>query len=127
MSTPTLARLTLGSALICMVAGSALGALVLIARGTGQPVWAWGLLPAHQALVTRGWLTLLAMGGAYLYLPRKGRERPRELAAWLAVALQHIALICAAASHVQVAQVAQMSAALVFALHAWPRIKSFGS
>jgi hypothetical protein len=70
------------------------------------------------------------MGGAYLYLPRKGRERPRELAAWLAVALQHIALICAAASHVQVAQVAQvaqMSAALVFALHAWPRIKSFGS
>lgn len=127
MNTPPLARLTLGSALLCMVVGSALGALMLLARATGELVWAWRLLPAHQALVTRGWLTLLAMGGAYLYLPRQGRIRPREQAAWIAVTLQHVVIACMAAQATPYAQAAQLAAALAFAIHTWPRIKSFGS
>jgi hypothetical protein len=127
MNTPPLARLTLGSALLCMVAGSALGALMLLSRATGELVWAWRLLPVHQALATRGWLTLLAMGGAYLYLPRQGRIRPREPAAWIAVGLQHVVIVCVAAHAIPYAQAAQLAAALAFAIHTWSRIKSFGS
>lgn len=127
MSTPPLARLALGSSLVWMVVGSALGALALVAKASGGWSWAWAGLPAHQALVTHGWIGLLAMGGAYLYLPKRGRERPREALARAAVVIQHATMLAAALGWSEAARWAQLIAALCFAAHAWPRIKAFGS
>jgi hypothetical protein len=80
------------SALLYLLAGYSIGALLLTAKGVGVPaplvVWRW--LPVHFELLLVGWLVQLVMGVAYWIFPRIGmtpQARGREGLAWLALAL----------------------------------------
>jgi hypothetical protein len=95
------------------------------------------LLPAHIEFLLVGWMVQLAFGVAFWILPRfrSGPERGREELVWLSYALLNLGVIIAAAglsaglpAAVPLAgHIAQGMAAGAFALHAWPRIKMFGS
>jgi len=132
---PTLSRYFVRSALICMAVGFTLGGLILAAKGGTVDVRVWALLPVHLALLLNGWLVQLSIGVAYWILPRihLGERRRRGLA-WSAFALLQIGLALTLISGLDLwwpeagrlfapSLVLQLIAIVLFALHAWPRIR----
>jgi hypothetical protein len=128
---PALTRLYVRTALIYLVIGVTFGGLILWGKASGASGarwWVW--LAAHVSLVTWGWLWHLTLGVAYWILPRFGSERPH---AWLAVAtyacLNAALLIAATAPWLNAAWTSaaagllQLLAAILFTLHAWPRVR----
>jgi hypothetical protein len=84
-----------------------------------------------------GWTVQLALGVAFWILPRfrTGRERGREVFAWVAYGLLNLGVLAAAIGPAiglppavpLLGHSAEALAAASFALHAWPRVKVFGS
>jgi cbb3-type cytochrome oxidase subunit 1 len=122
------------TALVYLVVGYVLGALMLGGGGLHLGVWTSRLRPLHVEFLLLGWTVQLALGVAYWILPRfrTGDERRRTALAWSAFVLLNGGVLAAAVGGVLTApdvtaagRVAESLAAAAFALHAWPRVKAF--
>jgi hypothetical protein len=126
---PRITVWALRAALISLLAGFTLGALMLANKG--QPFWpqAWQLLPAHIELLLAGWLAQLALGVAYWILPRfSGGSRGSPTLAAAAVLLLNLGAWLAALQLLLpplllAGRACQALAGILFALHAWRRIR----
>ena len=122
--------------LVHLVAGSGLGALLLASRdlprlaGIGGGLW--GFRNVHLETLLVGWMVQLALGVAFWILPRVGGERPRPLLAVAGAALLNAGVLAAAAGGAWEAEAwavagrsAEAAGALLFGVHAWPRVLRF--
>lgn len=128
------------TALVHLVAGFTLGALLLSHKGVPLHPALWQLLPAHIELLLLGWTLNLVLGVAYWILPRykTGPRRGSEGPVWLAYGLLNggIAAVCLAPALgaddtarvvlVALGKAGEALAAALFAGHALPRIKPSG-
>ena len=121
------------AALLALLAGSALGALMLAVPGR-LDVIRWR--PLHAELLLVGWTVQLAFGVAYWILPRfrHGPERGRDELVWTTFTLVNLgALLVGLGRSVPgwepwalTGRSAEGLAALAFAAHAWRRVRPFG-
>ena len=126
---PTLTRYRyVKTALLYLLAGTLFGSIILWNKGA--PIaGVWQLLAPHIAFMTWGWLLLLTMGVAYWILPRWGRERRRvRLVAAAYICLNAALWIVALAPWTSIRgehhrRLATAAACILFAIHAWPRVK----
>jgi len=116
------------SALICMVLGFTLGAVMLAGKGLGHGVWIAGWIPVHVELVLVGWMLQLAMGVALWILPRFGVMGPARNAywAWGAAALLNGGMVLVVAGAVFPGRVLELGAAVAFGLSVWARVRASG-
>lgn len=126
------------SALLSLLAGYFIGALLLTAKGVGVPslplVWRW--LPVHYEVLLVGWLVQLVMGVAYWIFPRFGmtpQARGREDLAWLALALLNggLWLDCFGSLQQQsfcsvAGRIAEVLSAACLAVNIWTRTRASG-
>jgi hypothetical protein len=128
---PRLSQWFIRAALLNLLVGFSLGALLLAHKGV--PYWPalWRLLPVHVELLLVGWTAQLALGVAFWILPRFWREPTRgyEPAAWLALLLLNGGVWLVALGSwfgLGVAlfwgRMAEVCAAVAFAVAVWPRI-----
>ena len=132
---PTLCRYFIRSALLYMGIGFTFGGLILSAKGGYVDVRVWGWLPMHEVLLLDGWLIQLTLGVAYWILPRiQLSDRGRPYWAWASFILLQlglfITLLTALNQWLPVLQslfapavILQGVGVLLFAIHAWPRIR----
>ena len=98
----------------------------------------------HIEFLLVGWTMQLAMGVGFWILPRfiRGAARGDERLIWAAYALLNVGVLSAACAPLSgvgfgqwlrgpavisaVGRAAELLAALLFALHAWPRVKPHG-
>jgi hypothetical protein len=123
-------------ALLNLLAGFSLGALLLVAKGMPLPAGLWHWLPLHFELLLVGWLVQLVMGVAYWIFPRFGMTpaaRGREGLAWLALGLLNCGVWASCAGVLSgrpglsvVGRVAEMLAAVTMALNVWARTRASG-
>lgn len=138
---PRLSVWSLRAALIYLLAGFTFGALLLAHKG--QPYWpqAWSLLVPHVTFLLFGWTAQLALGVAFWILPRyPGGSRGSERLAAASLLALNLGILLAAAPGMLAALGAavpggahagaalagrslEAAAGLLFALHAWGRIK----
>lgn len=133
---PLLSIWAIRSALIYLALGFTFGALLLFHKGLPISPWLWRLLPAHIDFLLFGWTVQLVMGVAYWILPRFSREprrgnvslaRAAVLCLNLGVLLAGLGPALAMPPALAFAgRVAEFSAALTFAAHAWSRVKALG-
>lgn len=134
---PKLSVWFIRSALCYLAIGALAGAVLLVNRGVFLGGWVGHLLPVHIEFLLMGWTVQLALGVAFWILPRfrTGAERGREGFAWLSFGLLNTGVLAAAvgqaigpASTVPLlGHAAEALAAAAFSLHAWPRMKAFGT
>ena len=132
---PRLSCWFIRAGLIHVMVGVTAGSLLLFHKGWPIHPLMWRLLPLHIECVFIGWTAQLALGVAFWILPRfhNPPERGNVALMWLAFALLNMGVglvgvgaSLAAPGWVPVAgRLAEVGAALAFALHAWPRIKPF--
>jgi heme/copper-type cytochrome/quinol oxidase subunit 1 len=117
--------------------GFTFGGLMLWNKGLPLHPALWSLLPAHIEFLLFGWTVQLILGMAFWILPRFNRppRRGREDLAWLAVILLNVGVFFAGFGPLAqgvggilgfAGRAAEVGAALVFAAHAWPRVKAAG-
>ncbi len=127
---------TVRSALLYLGVGFLIGALMLTQKGVPLDLSLLRLLPLHIEVLLFGWTLQLAMGIAFWILPRFSRE-PRygnQAYGWLAFALINFGVIVAGvgqwlnapAAIIVLGRAAEVLAAVVFTLYAWPRVKAIG-
>jgi hypothetical protein len=131
-----LTALAVRSALLHLAAGATLGALILWDKGLPLAPELRRFLPAHRELLLIGWMAQLALAVAYWILPRfsVGEARPRAWMAWSALVCLNLGVQLTAwagplglpAPVVAAGRALELSAAVLFAGHAWPRVKPFG-
>ena len=123
------------TALIYLASGFTFGMLLLFHKGVLLNPLMWRLLPLHIECVLVGWTVQLAMGVAFWILPRFGLSgRGNETLVWLAYGLINVGVLAVglggalAASLVIVlaGRVAELASVVLFAIHAWPRVKPLG-
>lgn len=125
------------ASLVYVAAGFTLGALLLFNKGIPWFPFIWRLLPAHIETLLLGWVVQLVLGMAFWILPRfgTGARRGNVKAAWAAFVLLNLGIWLAGLGPLFpqpvlvtwipfIGRLAECAAALAFALHAWPRIKS---
>ena len=128
---PRLSAWALRAALLYLLAGFTLGALMLADKGA--PFWpaVWQVLPVHIEFLLVGWLVQLAMGVAYWILPRlRGGSRGNETLAVIAVISLNLGVLLAAFQGLAPAWLlagrgCEALAGVLFILHAWRRIRPF--
>jgi hypothetical protein len=141
---PRLSVWFIRTALIYLALGFTFGALILLHKGAPFAPEVWRLLPLHIESLLMGWTAQLALGVAYWILPRflHGPPRGDERPAWLAYGLLNLGVagvmgasgaslglaptFTAPAWLALVARLAEAAALVLFAVHVWPRIKTFG-
>jgi cbb3-type cytochrome oxidase subunit 1 len=134
---PRLSVWLVRSALCYLAIGVFAGAVLLINRGVFLGAWVGRLLPVHIELLLMGWTVQLALGVAFWILPRfrTGSERGREEFAWVSYVLLNAGVLAVAGGQAiglppavsLLGHTAEALAAAAFSLHAWPRLKAFGS
>ncbi len=130
---PQLSRWFVRAALIHLLIGFGIGALLLVleAASSGAPRAPW--LSLHVEVLLQGWTGNLILGVAYWILPRflEGPPRRRETAAYASffsintgIWVTGLAPSLSASGLPQiVGRLLEVSAALLFLVHAWPRIR----
>lgn len=127
---PRLSVWALRAALLYLLSGFTLGALLLANKG--QPFWpqVWGLLPPHIEFLLVGWMVQLALGVAFWILPRySGGSRGNENLARASLLLLNLGVLLAAGFGGVVpllllaGRLCEALAGLLFALHAWGRVR----
>jgi hypothetical protein len=127
-----LSVIAIRAALVYLLAGFTFGALLLANKGIPFNGWMWHLLPAHIEFLLVGWTAQLALGVSFWILPRfSGGSRGNvQLAAWAIGALNAGVLLVAAQSIwpgtsilAPAGRGAEIGAAVLFALHAWKRVR----
>lgn len=130
---PRLTRWAIRASLLYLGLGFTLGGVMLVAKiAPGHPL-VWRLLPAHIEFLLIGWMAQLAMGVGFWILPRfaGGVSRGRESVAWLACVLLNAGAVLAGLGPaldprgwiLLWGRAAEVGAAVVFAAHAWLRVK----
>lgn len=129
---PRLSRYYMRSALVHLLLGFTLGALMLANKGLALHPALWRLLPAHIEFLFVGWTLQLALGVAFWILPRfwEGPPRGNETGAWIAFGLLNAGVWLVAAGTVLAAprivlflgRAGEVGAAIAFGIHIWPRI-----
>lgn len=128
---------TLRLALIYLLAGFTLGALILANKGTNFDPALWNLLPLHVDFLLYGWTLQLVIGVAFWILPRfsKPPRRGNQGLAWAAILLLNGGLWIDGAGPLLLGlpylnflgRGLLILAAIAFAAHAWPRVKPSGA
>jgi hypothetical protein len=134
---PRLSIWMIRAALIYLLIGFTFGGLLLFHKGIAITPILWSLLPAHIEFLLFGWTVQLVMGMAFWILPRFRRppRRGNTASAWLAFGLLNLGVLTVGLGPLVIAspippfigRLAELSAALAFAAHAWPRIKPAGA
>ena len=131
---PTLSKWMLRTALFYLMLGFSLGLLLMLAKIRWISPRVWILQPFHIECLQMGWLFHLALGTAYWIFPRIKRKRPRSSLAWAAFGLINVGIgfVCinmlgTGGEWLLLARLSEFFALLLFAVHLWPRIKSFGA
>jgi hypothetical protein len=88
------------SSLICLVAASVAGGLILVNNSADLHPAIWSLLPLHYEFAIWGWLVQFVMGTAYWMFPRflSTPNRGNTEAAWTMVVLLNGGLLILAVS-----------------------------
>jgi hypothetical protein len=128
---PRLSIWFIRTALLYLLLGFTLGALMLWNKGVPVHPLLWRLLPAHIEFLFFGWTVQLALGVTYWILPRLRARRGNPALAWSAFVLLNLGvwlaglapLLGAPAIAGFAGRLAETGAAVAFALQAWPRIK----
>jgi heme/copper-type cytochrome/quinol oxidase subunit 1 len=132
---PKLTILYLRAAFVHLLVGISFGAFMLTAKAVPSWGWAWAWFPSHIELMAYGWMMQFGLGIAFWALPRflrapkRGNERPAQVAWWL---INAGVLLLAFGPQLGISwaraagSLAQALAILLFAIHAWPRIKPLG-
>lgn len=133
---PRLSVWFIRTALLYLGFGFSWGALILFQKGAPLDAALWRLLPMHIEFVLIGWTLQLAIGVAYWILPRfaRGPSRGGEAPVRAAYVLLNVGVLLAGlgqwlgapAGVPFVGRLAELLAVLLFARHAWPRIKPIG-
>lgn len=131
---PLLTRWFLRAALLYLLLGFTLGALMLANKGVPISPHIWRLLPAHIETLLLGWLLLLALGVAYWILPRFKTERPNSWLVWLTFLLLNVGIglvalgpfIATSGRLGAMGRLLETLGVAAFAVHAWPRVKPPG-
>lgn len=131
---PRLSRWIIRAALLYLWAGMTIGALLLAHKGVPLHPALWRWLPVHIEFMLIGWVVQLVMGAAFWLLPRYWTKphRPRARLVSLAFLLLNggiwLAVIYAlgwgARPFLLIGRILEISAVLLFAIHAWGRIVS---
>ncbi|MFB6262829.1 MAG: hypothetical protein ABEL76_04280 [Bradymonadaceae bacterium] len=129
---PRLSKWTIRAALVHFVLGITVGAWMLAAKAGFDEPSALGHRPVHIHFMLFGWLVQLVFGVGYWILPTFGEQRgTTRLAAAAFVALNVGVILGTAAPWVPVlgatGWLLEVSAAALFAVHVWPRVKAFGA
>ena len=134
---PRLSVWVIRTALVYLVIGFGLGAVMLAYTVMPiTPVFIARLRPLHVELLTLGWTMNLALGVAYWILPRRASdgERGGETVVALASVMLNVGVLSVGLGQGSGAPVAPLlgrlaeaAAAGTFALHAWSRVKPFGT
>jgi len=134
---PRLSVCIIRTALLYLGVGFTLGALILFQKGVSYAGGVWRLLGMHMEFLLAGWTVQLALGVAFWILPRYLRGAPRgdERLVWAAYLLLNLGVLSvgfgtwlgAPGVVPLLGRGAEFAAALLFALHAWPRVKSHGA
>jgi cbb3-type cytochrome oxidase subunit 1 len=134
---PRLSVWMIRTALVYLVLGFGLGAVMLAFKVMlFTPVLIARLRPLHIELLTLGWTMNFALGVAYWILPRRASdgERGGETAVALASVMLNVGVLSVgfgqgsgASVAPLIGRVAEAAAAGTFALHAWSRVKPFGT
>jgi heme/copper-type cytochrome/quinol oxidase subunit 1 len=122
------------TALLYLVMGMTIGALMLWHKGMPLHPLLWRLLPAHIEFLLFGWTVQLVLGIAYWILPRFQAERGNPVLVWLALGLLNLGILLVSLAPFVTTpglislygRMAEIAGATAFALHAWPRIKPTG-
>lgn len=131
---PRLSQWLIRVALIYLLLGFTVGALLLAHKGVPLHPMLWSWLPAHIEFLLLGWVVQLTMGVAFWILPRYWQppHRPREgfvkaafvllnAGIWLVVA----GTTLRAGEWVSFAgRLAEVGAVVLFAAHGWGRVMS---
>lgn len=133
---PTLSVTFIRLSLVYLLAGFAIGAGLLAQKGIQWPEFIWTLLPLHIEIMLFGWVVQLTMGVAYWMLPRldQKKERGNEHVALVAFLTLNAGLLVSGLGQafslndgvILAGRLAELGAAILFILHAWPRIRPFG-
>lgn len=131
---PRLSCWFIRSALLHFALGITFGGLILFHKGIPFYPFLWRLLPMHIEFLLFGWTVQLAMGVGFWIFPRFWRLRGDEKPAWLALGLLNLGVWLAGVGPVVGAPVivpllgrlAEVGAAVAFAVHVWPRLKPPG-
>lgn len=88
------------SSLMCLIAASIAGGIILVHKSAELHPAVWLLLPLHYELAIWGWLVQFVMGTAYWMFPRyvTGAKRGSSSAAWAMAALFNTGLLLLLAS-----------------------------
>ena len=110
-----------------LVAGFAIGALMLASKGLSITMGVWALRAVHIEMLLVGWMIQLVMGVAVWIFPRMGlRLAPRRsvVSAWVAFALLNsgVLLVSISPSLFAVGRLLEAAAAASFAAHLWGRV-----
>lgn len=138
---PRLTVWSMRAALLYLAVGFTLGALMLWNKGVPFSSSIWQVLPAHIEFLMFGWMVQAVFAVGFWILPRlrtSVRAVPRrgnETLAWSALALLNLGVWLAGIGPllqgpgwlILAGRFLEAGSALVFALHAWPRIKPPGS
>ncbi len=121
-------------ALLYLLAGFTIGALLLIDKGINAYPAAWRWFSAHQEFLLIGWMAQFAMGIGYWIFPRyRGNHRGNIAGAVIAVVLLNlgIALVFAGTFWglplIGWGRAIEAAAVFSFVIYAWPRVKPTGA
>lgn len=133
---PRLSVWIIRTALLYLGVGFTLGALILFQKGVPYAGGVWRLLGMHMEFLLVGWTLQFALGVGFWILPRYilGAPRGDEGLVWAAYILLNLGVLSVGLGTWLGAPVgvpllgrgSEFAAALLFALHAWPRIKPHG-
>ena len=123
-------------ALIYMLVGFTLGALLLANKGIPFAPWVWNLLPVHIGFLLFGFVVQLLMGVAFWVLPRfSGGSRGNITVGWMAIVFLNLgiwmlacqALFSLPGSITFAGRVFEALAGLLFVSNIWMRVKPTSS
>lgn len=133
---PPVTAVLVRASLVYLVAGAAVGTLLMAAKAGYQlPAVVARAWPLHAEMLLFGWMVQLALGVAYWILPKhaaapvRGPVWPVVLAAVflnLGVAGAALGSVVGHAGLAAGGRVAELAAVVLFAVNAVPRIKRFG-
>lgn len=129
---PRLSIWLIRAALIHLLLGFTIGALLLAHKGMPFSPQLWRLLPAHMEFLLLGWTLQLALGVAFWILPRFYTERPHAWLVWITLLLLNSGVLLVAIApfvatawpFTLVGRLAEVGGVVAFVLHAWPRVKA---
>jgi hypothetical protein len=131
---PRLSQWFVRAALIYLLLGLTIGALMLANKGVPLHPALWQWLPVHIEFLLFGWTFQLALGVAFWILPRFWQPpvRGNEWGARMAFVLLNLGIwaitlgrmFAAPPGIILLGRLLEMGAAVSFAIHLWPRIVS---